>query len=265
MPGMDAPLDGYGLCPDSRILASKDVETEPGGRWNAIILLISDDLEQLCRAIAALRRDDAELGHMPAHRVRQHRSLTNQKLSAAMQHQARLLLFRLRRNKSHRGPRDRLADCGSVVGIVFAALNVGLYVARRHQPHRVAEPLKSAAPVMCARTCLNADEAGGQRREELQQLRSANAFADHYRAASVHSVNLKNRLRDIETDRANLAHGRLPSSGAFRRNHPMALRCRRVGAVHSIKSVAGDSDGSPEHVRFAPKSGLPTKGRQGGA
>src|SRR6266436_3331333 len=147
MPGMDAPLDGYGLCPDSRILASKDAETEPGGRWNAIILLISDDLEQLCRAIAALRRDDAELGHMPADRVRQHRSLTNQKLSAAMQHQARLLLFRLRRNKSHRGPRDRLADCGSVVGIVFAALNVGLYVARRHQPHRVAEPLKSAAPV----------------------------------------------------------------------------------------------------------------------
>jgi hypothetical protein len=35
-------------------------------------------------------------------------------------------------------------------------------------------------------------------------------------------MNLKNRLRDIETDRANLAHGRLPSSGSFRRNHPMA-------------------------------------------
>src|SRR6266481_5218279 len=71
MPGMDAPLDGYGLCPDSRILASKDAETEPGGRWNAIILLISDDLEQLCRAIAALRRDDAALGHasMPTRQV----------------------------------------------------------------------------------------------------------------------------------------------------------------------------------------------------
>src|SRR5229473_2908852 len=250
MPGMDAPLDGYGLFPDSRILASKDVETEPGGRWNAIILLISDDLEQLCRAIAALRRDDAELGHMPADRVRQHRSLTNQKLPAAMQHQARLLLFRLRRNKSHRGPRDRLADCGSVVGIVFAALNVGLYVARRHQPHRVAEPLKSAAPVMCGRTCLNADEAGGQRREELQQLRSANAFADHHRAIDIYAVNLKNRLRDIETDRANLAHGRLPSSGAFRRNHPMALRCRRVGAVHSIISRQQNSCRGMENVRF---------------
>jgi hypothetical protein len=32
-------------CPDNRILASKDVETEPRGHWNAIILLVSDDLE----------------------------------------------------------------------------------------------------------------------------------------------------------------------------------------------------------------------------
>jgi hypothetical protein len=35
-------------------------------------------------------------------------------------------------------------------------------------------------------------------------------------------VNLKNRLRDVEADRANLAHGQLPSSGPFRRNHLMA-------------------------------------------
>jgi hypothetical protein len=43
MPGMDAPLDGYGLFPDSRILAGKDVETEPRGRWNAVILLVIND------------------------------------------------------------------------------------------------------------------------------------------------------------------------------------------------------------------------------
>src|SRR5262252_5047516 len=63
MPGMDAPFDGYGLFPDSRILASKDVETEPGGRWNAIILLISDDLEQLGRAIAV---EHDEVGFLAA-------------------------------------------------------------------------------------------------------------------------------------------------------------------------------------------------------
>src|SRR6516165_10725334 len=208
---VDTLLDGHDLCPDSRILASKDGEAEPRGRWNAIILLVSDHLEQLCRAIATLRRDNAELGHVPTDGVRQHRSLTNQKLPATMQHQAGLLLCRLRRHKPHRRTRDRFADCGSVVGIVFAALQIGFYIARRQQPHRVAERLKPAAPIMCARTCLNADEAGWQAREELQQLRSGDALADYYRATGVHSVNLKNRLRDIETDRANLAHGRLPS------------------------------------------------------
>src|SRR5262245_30847031 len=95
VPGMDSLFDSRNLCPDSRILASKDAEAEPRSRWNAIILLISDDLEQSCRAIPTFRRDDAELGHMSSHRVRQHRSLTNQKLPAAMQHQAALLLFGL--------------------------------------------------------------------------------------------------------------------------------------------------------------------------
>jgi hypothetical protein len=41
-------------------------------------------------------------------------------------------------------------------------------------------------------------------------------------------------LRYIETNRANLAHGRLPSMWLLQRNHPLAHRCRRVGAVHSI-------------------------------
>src|SRR6266702_878741 len=211
VPRMETLLDGHDLCPDSRILASKDVEAEPRGLWNAIILLVSDVLEQFCCAIAALCSDNAELGHVPTDCIRQHRSLTNQQLPAAMQHQARLLLFRLRRHKSHRRPRDRFADCGGVVGIVFAALQIGFHVARRHQPHRVAERLKPAAPIMCGRTRLNADEAGRKGREELQQLCSGDALPDYYRASSVHAVNLKNRLRDIETDRANLAHGRLPS------------------------------------------------------
>src|SRR5262245_55285438 len=210
VPGMDTFLDGHDLCPDSRILASKDGEAEPRGRWNAIVRLISDNLEQFGSAVAALCRDNAELGHMPTDCIRQHRSLTNQKLAAAMRHQAGLLLFRLRRHKPHRRPRDRFADCGSVVGIIFAALQIGFYVVRRQQSHRVAERLKLTAPIMCGRTRLNADEAGRQCREEFQQLRSGNALADYYRAIGVRAVDLKNRLRDIETDRANLAHGRLP-------------------------------------------------------
>ena len=67
---MDAFLDGHDLCPDNRILASKDVEAEPRRRWNAIIILVSDDLEQLRRAVAALCGDNAELGHVPSDCIR---------------------------------------------------------------------------------------------------------------------------------------------------------------------------------------------------
>lgn len=48
-------------------------------------------------------------------------------------------------------------------------------------------------------------------------------------------MHLKDRLRNIHTDRANFANG-LPSMWLLQRNHPMAQRCRRVGAVHSINS-----------------------------
>src|SRR5271169_4699595 len=148
---------------------------------------------------------------MPTDRIRQHGALPDEKLSAAMQHQCRLLLFRLCWDKPHRRSGDRLADGGSVVGVVLAALEVGLHVTRRHQPHRVAKRLKLAAPIMSARTRLNTNEARRQRCKERQHLRSANTLADHYRAIRIDPVNLKYRLRDIETNRANLAHGRLPS------------------------------------------------------
>ena len=44
-----------------------------------------------------------------------------------------------------------------------------------------------------------------------QHLCSADPLADHYRAVDIDPVNLKHRLSYIETNRANFAHGRLPS------------------------------------------------------
>src|SRR6516164_1135039 len=45
-----------------------------------------------------------------------------------------------------------------------------------------------------------------------------------------------------------------PQSGSFPRNHPMALRCRRVGAVHSIIRVTSTSRGRPRNVSFTPNA-----------
>jgi hypothetical protein len=72
------------ICRDICVLPPKSVETQPRSRWNAIILSVRNNLQQLGRAIAALGRDNAELGHVPTDRIRQHRALTDQKLPAAM-------------------------------------------------------------------------------------------------------------------------------------------------------------------------------------
>ena len=65
------------------------------------------------------------------------------------------------------------------------AQNVG---ARRHQSHCVTKRLKLPAPMMCGRTSLNADHAGGQTREKLQQLRTADPLADRHLAITIHAV-----------------------------------------------------------------------------
>src|SRR5580700_7046717 len=84
VPGMDALLNGYDLCRDGFILTRKNSETEPCDCWNSIIISVANDLDQLGSALAALGRDDAQLRHVATDRVRQHRTLANQKLPAAM-------------------------------------------------------------------------------------------------------------------------------------------------------------------------------------
>lgn len=49
--------------------ASKNGEAQSRDRWDAIIIRVGNNLEQLSRAVAALRRDDAELGHVSTDRV----------------------------------------------------------------------------------------------------------------------------------------------------------------------------------------------------
>ena len=130
---------------------------------NPIILRIGNDLEQ---SSAVPLRPFAEMmpssAMMPADRVRQHRALTHQKLPAPVQHQGGLLLFDLDRHKPHRWPRHRLADRRRIVRVVLAALEIGLHIARRHQPHRVAKRLQLAAPMMRRGTRFNANQARRQ-------------------------------------------------------------------------------------------------------
>jgi hypothetical protein len=76
---------------------------------------------------------------------------------------------------------------------------------------------------------------------------------DHFR---IDAVNLKHRLRNIDTDRATLALGRLPSMWFVSTQPPYGtLRCRRVGAVHHIIiSVAVGRERSSIRFRNALKA-----------
>src|SRR6476620_542546 len=84
VPGMDVLLDVSDLGRDRGILPSKNMEAPARCRRDAIVLLIGNELEQFGRAFAAFRRDNAELRQMSADRIRQHRALADEKLSAAM-------------------------------------------------------------------------------------------------------------------------------------------------------------------------------------
>ena len=74
----------------------------------------------------------------------------------------------------------------------------------------MAKLCELTGPVMGSATCLHSYRATRLRREEIQQLCSADPFAEYSSPFPVCSMGVENMLGDIQTDYANLRHGRLP-------------------------------------------------------
>ena len=108
------------------------------------------------------------------------------------------------------GLRDRLADRLGISGIVLMPLHIGLHVGRRHQPHGVAKRLELARPMMRRGAGLDANQARRQLLEERQHVATLQLPADHHLPISINAVNLKDRLRDIETDCRDRLHDLAP-------------------------------------------------------
>ena len=85
---------------------------------------------------------NTELGEVGADRIDHSGLLANREMTRAVEHQAALLLCRPGLHEAHARPHDCFADRFSIGGIVLLALEVGLHVDRRHQPHRVVEGLQ---------------------------------------------------------------------------------------------------------------------------
>jgi hypothetical protein len=147
---------------------------------------------------------------VPAHGVDQLRALAHEQVAGTVQHQRRLLRFALHRHEPHGGPRYRLADRRRVGGIVLAALDVGLDVLRRHQPHVMTKRRQLARPEMGRGAGLHADQAGRQTGKEGDHLAAAETSPEDDVAYRIDAMHLEDMLGQIEADGRKLHRGWLP-------------------------------------------------------
>lgn len=70
-----------------------------------------------------------------------------------------MILFAPHQHEAHARSPHRLADCFCIVRVVLAALEIGLDVARRHQPDLVAERDQFARPEVRSRARLDTLQA----------------------------------------------------------------------------------------------------------
>jgi hypothetical protein len=128
-------------------------------------------------------------------------------MTGAVERQAALLLGRLGRDEPHVRPGDRLADGLGISGIILMSLDLGLHVGRRHQANGVAKCLQFARPVMRRSTSFDTDQARQLLLKESQYVATLQLAAYDYLAGSINAMNLKNRLRNVETDCRDRLHG----------------------------------------------------------
>src|SRR5262245_18144819 len=116
----------------------------------------------------------------------------------------------LMHNISISGPGIKFMVDNETGGIVLVALDVRLHVLRRHQSHLVPKRAQLPRPVVRRRARLQANQTWRQSTEERQNLRTPKLLAQNRRSLCIDPVHLKNMLRQVQSDRSNLAHGWLP-------------------------------------------------------
>lgn len=175
----------------------------------AIIIPVGNHRKQRLYPLYPRRGDDAKLGDMGADGVDQHGPLANPQLPCAVQHQNALLPHILHCHKTHGGAGHRFTYGLCIHRVVLIAIHVGLYLARRHQPDLMVQPADLPGPVMRRGRGRHAHQTAGLLGEERHHLSPARLPADNDFSVPVNVMNLKNGLRQINTDRDTFLNGRL--------------------------------------------------------
>ena len=96
--------------------------------------------------------------------------------------------------------------------IVLLAFDVGLHVARRHQPDIVPECPQLSCPIVPGGTRLDADPTGLDRREERQHPGPPQTSPNHHPTVTINAVHLEHRLCYVHPDNHYLSHRSPPCS-----------------------------------------------------
>src|SRR6201995_1239602 len=187
----------------------------------------------------ALRKDIAVFHQVPAKSVDALSALPHQEIASSEHDAVRLLLFGLDRNEAHVWPLRRFTDGLCIGGIVLLSLDEWLDVGRRDQADMMAQFSDLTRPVVRAGTGFHRDDAPGLRCEKTEKLCACDALAEQHMPGSIRSMHLEHVLRDVQTDRGSLLHGRL-LQWQFD-TVALAHRCRR-----------GASTPSPDQIGRAP-------------
>src|SRR3954451_13370197 len=201
MPGNDAPVELQDLSLQYPQLTAESRKTRAGHLRDPAVGWIGDDFQQLFDTPAPDGGNNPELGQICTDRVDDSSLLANEEMAYAMKHQTALLLVRLGRHEPHVGPCDRLANSLRVGAVVLLPLNVGLHIGRRHQSHRMPQRLQLARPIMRGRASLDPHEARRQLPKEGQHETALELTAYDHLAGCIDPMHLKDRLRDIQTNR----------------------------------------------------------------
>src|ERR1700747_2999955 len=79
-------------------------------------------------------------------------------------------------------------------------LHLWLHAGRRHQANDMTKRLEFTRPIMCRRAGFDTDQAQWQLLKERQHIAAFELPAEKHIALRIDTVDLKNRLRDVETD-----------------------------------------------------------------
>src|SRR5579863_874864 len=179
-----------------------------------------------------LCHDQSVFGKVAPQSIDDLRTLPDQEIASAKHDCTRLLVLTLHGGKAHGGPLYRLAYRLRVGHVVLLPLDEGLCIGRRNQAYRVAQFANLASPVMCAGASFHSYQADGLPSKESQHLVSSKLFAENNIAIGICAMRLKNMFRQVQSNRANFAHGRFLSCGGSTPTI-LAHQCRR-GGVHPI-------------------------------